>query len=86
MYTVEIRDYILSCYGRLSASARLIEEQMMKQSIFTGVGNNFLTNCICSEAKVEKSTKFLFSSYVWVIFLIDQRINRHFAHQKVPNY
>ena len=41
MDTVEIRDYILSCYGRLSISARLIEEQIMKKNILKGVGESF---------------------------------------------
>ena len=35
---MKIRDYILSCYGRLSASAPFIEQQIMKQSIRKGGG------------------------------------------------
>ena len=35
---MKIRDYILSCYGRLSASTHLIEQQIMKQSILKGGG------------------------------------------------
>ena len=38
IYNVKTRDYILSCYDRLSPSAPLIEEQIMKQSILTGMG------------------------------------------------
>ena len=58
MYTVKTLDYILSCYDRLSPSAPLIEDQIMKQSILATVGGKFF-NCKCQSS----DTDIVFSLY-----------------------